>query len=131
MHKWQGGLGDNRMSELKGNTPDNTVAPGRNGDADYLDGQLRELAKQLHARGLTSQLVTYMAEAAGGKHYDGITVTNQAAPERGSLQIEKEGWVTWEYTGSIFDQAGIGKLADEAASLLRAADVPSQREPPS
>jgi hypothetical protein len=46
------------------------------------------------------------------------------------MQIEKEGWVTWEYSGSLGDGAGIDNIADEATNALRATGVryePGQR----
>jgi hypothetical protein len=72
---------------------------------------------------MKAQLVSYAADAVT-KHYDAIAVTNPACPERGSVQIEKEGWVTWEYSGSLADDAGIATITDEATNALRAAGIP-------
>lgn len=44
------------------------------------------------------------------------------------MQIEKEGWMTWEYSGAV-DDAGISKLADEATNALRPAGVPYRTGP--
>jgi hypothetical protein len=124
-------MGDRSMTELNRSMPGKTVEADEDDNAEYLDGQLQELNEQLRTRGLKAHLVAYMTDGTRGKHHDAITVTNPAVPERGSIRIEKEGWVTWEYSGSISDP-GISKLADEAARLLWAADEiiiqPDQRE---
>jgi len=114
------------MSEHDGSTPG--IPATRAQDDDYLDSRLRALSEKLQRRGLRAQLVTYPVNGVKGEHYDAITVTNPASPERGSMQIELEGWVTWEYSGSLDNDAGIGNIAYEATSALRAAGVPCQPE---
>jgi hypothetical protein len=113
------------MNEVNSSTP---VAPDEDGNDEYLDGQIRRLSETLRARGLETKLVSYMTDGIRSKYYDAITVTNPSAPERGSMQIEKEGWMTWEYSGTA-DDAGISKLADEAANALRANGVPCRAGP--
>jgi hypothetical protein len=120
---WPSGSGDRQMNEVNGSTPDGPVVPDEDDNAEYLDGRLRALSEKLRARGLVARLVSYAVDGAVGKYYDAITVTNPSAPERGSMQVEKEGWMTWEYSGTV-DDAGISKLADEATSALRASGVP-------
>jgi hypothetical protein len=46
---------------------------------------------------------------------------------QGSVQIEKEGMVTWEYSGSL-DDAGIVGLAGVAIHALRACGSPREME---
>jgi hypothetical protein len=116
------------MNELNSSTPGDPVAPDEDDNAEHLDGQIRKLSEKLRARGLETKLVSYMIDGARGKYYDAITVTNPSAPERGSMQIEKEGWMTWEYSGTV-DDAGISKLADEATNTLRANGVPCRTGP--
>jgi hypothetical protein len=105
------------------------TAPGS--DAGYLDGQLRVLSEKLERRRLEARLVSYALDGVTSEHYDAITVTNPSAPERGSMQIEKEGSVTWEYASSLHDDAGIGNIADEATNALRASGVRYQPGQPS
>lgn len=116
------------MSELTGGMPGDPVAPDEDENAEYLDSQIIKLSEKLRARGLETKLVSYAVDGIRGKYYDSITVTNPAAPERGSMQIEKEGWMTWEYSGAV-DDAGISKLADEATNALRPAGVPYRTGP--
>jgi hypothetical protein len=123
-------MGDRRMNELNGNTPGGPAAPDEDDNAEYLDDQLRALSDKLRARGLETRLVTYSVDGVRSKNYDAITVTNPAAPERGTMQIEKEGWATWEFSGNV-DDAGISKLADEATNALRATGVSNPTGPPS
>jgi hypothetical protein len=110
------------MNELNGSTPDSPAAPAQDPGADYLDRQLRALSEKLQARGLEARLVTYPVNGVKGEHYDAVTVTNPAAPERGIMHVESDGCVTWEYAGSL-DAAGISKTADEATNALRATGV--------
>jgi hypothetical protein len=116
------------MNEVNSSTPGDPVVPGEDGNDEYLDGQIRKLSQKLRARGLETRLVSYMIDGVRGKYCDAVTVTNPSAPERGSMQIEKEGWMTWEYSGAV-DDAGISKLADEAANALRANGVPCRAGP--
>lgn len=116
------------MNEVNSDMPGDPVGPDEDGNAEYLDGQIRKLSDKLRARGLQTKLVSYMTDGIRSKYYDAITVTNPSAPERGSMQIEKEGWMTWEYSGTV-DDAGLSKLADEATNALRAAGVPRRTEP--
>ncbi len=55
-----------------------------------------------------------------GKHYDAMTVTNPAAPQRGTLHIDDDGSAAWEFPGTGLDDDGIGRLIDEAVNALRA-----------
>ena len=80
------------------------------------------LSEKLQARGLDARLVTYPVNGVKGKHYDAVTVTNPAAPERGTMHIDSDGCVTWEHPGSL-DAAGISTTADEATSALQAAGM--------
>jgi hypothetical protein len=111
------------MNEPNGRTPDITAVPALDNDAEYLDGRLRVLCQKLESRGLEPQLVSYPVSGVKGEHYDAVTVTNPAAPERGMMHVEKDGCVTWECSGSL-DDAGIGKIADEATNALRATGLP-------
>ena len=70
----------------------------------------------------------YLIDGDLSKHYDAIKVTNPDAPERGTMQIEKEGWVTWEFTGSL-DDTGISNLTSEAINTLRASGLPFRQGP--
>lgn len=115
------------MSEHNGSTLSAPGSQTANNDADYLDGQLLELSDMLQERNLKGQFASYATDGERTKHHDATTVTNPAFPERGSMRIEKEGWVTWEYTGSM-DDDGIRNLADEAAAALWAFGVPGQSE---
>jgi hypothetical protein len=118
------------MNEVNGSTPSHPVAPDEDDNAEYFDGQLRALSEKLRARGLETKLVSYAVGGVRGRYYEAVTVTNPAAPERGSMQIEKEGWMTWEYSGTV-DDAGISKLADEATNALWATGVPYRTGPSS
>jgi hypothetical protein len=90
------------------------------------DRCLRVLAEKLEMRGLDSRLVSYHVERVKGRHYDAISATNTAAPERGIIHVEKDGSVTWVYSGSL-DDAGIGKILDEATNALRATGLRSRK----
>jgi len=116
------------MNELNG-APGIPIAVGSDSNADELDSQLIELADKLQKRGMKAELVSYAVGGGKSEHYDAITVTNPASPERGSMQIEKEGWVTWEYSGNLADDTGIGNLTDEAINILRPTGIPCQQEP--
>jgi hypothetical protein len=116
------------MNEVNSSMPADPVVPDEDGNAEYLDGQIRKLSEKLRARGLQTKLVSYMTDGIRSKYYDAVTVTNPSAPERGSMQIEKEDWMTWEYSGTV-DDAGISKLADEATSALRATGVSGRTGP--
>jgi hypothetical protein len=118
------------MSEHNGAMLGIPAPPKPGSDAAYLDGQLRVLSEKLERRGLAARLVSYASDGVTSEHYDALTVTNPGASERGSMQIEKEGWVTWEYSGSLHDDTGIDNLADKATNALRASGVryqPGQR----
>jgi len=82
------------------------------------DQRLRVLAEKLEMRGLDSRLVSYPVEGVKGRHHDALSVTNSAAPERGMIHVEKDGSVTWVYSGKL-DDAGISKILDEATNALR------------
>lgn len=110
------------MSGLNGSKPDGPVMPGQSPGADYVDRQLRALSEKLQARGLEAMLVTYPVNGVKGEHYDAVKVTNPVAPERGTMQVESDGYVTWECFGSL-DDAGVSKTADEATNVLRATGV--------
>ena len=116
------------MNEHNGSTPGIPAPPAADNKADDLESQLVALSEKLQRRGMKAQLVSYAADGVTSEHYDAITVTNPASPERGSMRIEKEGWVTWEYSGSLENDAGIGNLADEATNALRATGIPYQPE---
>lgn len=88
--------------------------------AGDMDGRLRSLAEMLRQRGLHARLVSYLTDGVRNYHYDAITVTNPAAPERGSMQIEKEGVITWEDFGSP-SEPGIAGIVSQAAGALLAA----------
>jgi hypothetical protein len=111
------------MSEHNGSDSGMPAPPGAGIRASDMDAQLRLLAGMLRQRGLRAQLVSYLTDGVRNAHYDAVNVTNPAAPERGSMQIEKVGLVTWEFSGSL-DDAGVGRLADEAANTLRASGKP-------
>jgi hypothetical protein len=121
-------LGDGPVNETNSSVPGGLVVPDDDDKAEYLDGQLRVLSQKLCAHGLKAQLVKYRIDGATSTYYDAIKVTNPGAPERGTMQIEKEGWVTWEFTGSV-DDAGISKLTDEAINALRATGLPFAQGP--
>jgi len=116
------------MNEANSAVPGGLAVPDDDHKAESLDGWLRALSEKLRARGLTAQLVRYRIDGTTNKYYDAIKATNPAAPERGTMQIEKEGWVTWEFTGTI-DDTGISTLADEATNALRAPGVPFAQGP--
>lgn len=98
-------------------------APTTDGDPD---GPLRSLAEKLRHHGLTAILVSHLTNGVRNKHYDAINVTNPARPERGTLHIEKDGCLTWEYLSpSGLDNAAITTLASEAASTLHAPGPPA------
>ena len=105
----------------------NTAKPadGAQTTAGDPDSRLRSLAEKLRHHGLTAILVSYLTDGVRNKHYDAINVTNPASPERGTIHIEKDGMITWEYPGpGSLDHAAIATLANEAASALHAADPP-------
>jgi hypothetical protein len=90
------------------------------------DSPLRSLAENLRNHGLTAILVSYLTDGVRNKHYDAINVTNPASPERGTLHIEKDGMITWEYPGpGSLDNTAIATIANEAASTLDAAGPPT------
>ena len=107
---------------------DNTAKPANSAEttAGDPDSRLRSLAEKLRHHGLTAILVSHLTDGVRNKHYDAINVTNPARPERGTLHIEKDGCITWEYPSpSGLDNAAITTLAAEAASTLHAAIPPS------
>jgi hypothetical protein len=118
------------MNEFNGGTRDIPAAPTQDDDADYVDSRLRALSEKLEGRGLEARLVTYPVDGVKSEHYDAVTVTNPAAPERGVIHVENDGCVAWEYSGSLHD-AGISKIADEATNALRATGVRYRPGPPS
>lgn len=118
------------MNEVNGSTPDSFAAPAQEPGADYLDRQLHALLEKLQARGLEAKLVTYPVNGVKSEHYDAVTVTNPAAPERGTMHVDSDGCVTWEYPGSL-DAAGISETADEATNALRATGVRYRPQQPS
>jgi hypothetical protein len=90
------------------------------------------LVEKLEMRGLNARLVSYPVEGVKGRHQDALSVTNTAAPERGLIHVEKDGSVTWIYSGNL-DDAGISKILDEATNALRAtglilASAPTSRQ---
>lgn len=105
------------MNEVHSSVPDGPAARVQNPDANYVDKQLRVLSEKLEARGLEARLVTYPVNGVKGEHYDAVTITNLAAPERGAMHVDSDGCVTWEYPGSL-DAAGISKTADDAINAL-------------
>jgi hypothetical protein len=123
-------VGDRPLNETNSAVPAHVVAPDDDDKAESLDGWLRALSEKLRARGLKAQLVRYRIDGIESKYYDAIKVTNPAAPERGTMQFEKEGWMTWEFAGTI-DETGINTLADEATNALHATGVPFAQGPPS
>jgi hypothetical protein len=110
------------MNELDGSTPDGPAATAQDRGAGYLDGQLRALSEKLQARGLEAELASYPVNGVRGEHYDAVRATNPAAPERGTIHVDSDGCVTWEYVGSL-DAVGISRAADEATNVLRASGV--------
>ena len=74
--------------------------------------------RKLESRGLESRLVTYSGNGVQGSHRNAVNVTNPAAPERGMIHVEKNGLVTWEYSGTL-DTAGISKILDDVTNILR------------
>jgi len=90
------------------------------------DQRLRVLAEKLEIRGLNPRLVSYPVEGVKGRHHDALSVTNPAAPERGLIHVEKDGSVTWVYSGKL-DDAGISKILDEATNALRATGLRSRK----
>jgi hypothetical protein len=106
----------------------NTARPadGAQTTTSDTDSQLRSLAEDLRRHGLTAILVSHLTDGVRSKHYDAVNVTNPGRPERGTLYIEKDGMITWEYPSpSGLDNAAITTLASEAASTLHAPGPPT------
>jgi hypothetical protein len=60
-----------------------------------------------------------------------MTVTNPAAPQRGSLHIDDDGSAAWDFPGAgLDDDEGIGRLIDEAMNALRASRLQLPRPQP-
>jgi hypothetical protein len=115
------------LNHLNDAAPGMPAAPCPDGCAECAgDQRLRVLAEKLEMRGLNSRLVSYPVEGVKGRHHDALSVTNTAAPERGLIHVEKDGSVTWVYSGKL-DDAGISKILDEATNALRATGLRSRK----
>jgi hypothetical protein len=115
------------LNHVNDGAPGISVAPCPDNCAECASDQcLRVLAEKLEMRGLNARLVTYPDEGVKGRHHDALSVTNTAAPERGLVHVEKNGSVTWVYSGTL-DDAGISKILDEATNALRAAGLRSRK----
>jgi hypothetical protein len=118
---------DVALNHVNEGVPGSSVAPCPDNCAECAsDQRLRVLAEKLEMRGLDSRLVSYPVEGVKGRHHDALSVTNTAAPERGMIHVEKDGSVTWVYSGKL-DDAGISKILDEATNALRATGLRSRK----
>jgi hypothetical protein len=107
----------------------NTQSASDSADSGFrTDRLLRGLAEKLESRGLDVSLVTYPVNGGKGEHFDAIVAVNPAAMERGKVQVEKEGLVLWEYTGTL-DEARAGKILDEVTNVLRGTARPQEPRP--
>jgi hypothetical protein len=102
--------------------PDNANSEPRHNKGDIL----RDLAKKLESRGLSSSVVTYSSDRPGDEPIEEIVVTNPAA-ERGTMRIGDDGAITWEFFGDL-SEAGADRLLEEATNALQATGVRFQRE---
>jgi hypothetical protein len=115
------------LSHINDGAPGISVAPCPDDCAECAaDKGLRVLGEKLEMRGLDSRLVSYPVEGIKGRHHDALSVTNSAAPERGMIHVEKDGSVTWVYSGNL-DDAGISNILDEATNALRSAGLRSRK----
>jgi hypothetical protein len=113
------------LNHINDGVPGSSVAPCPDNCAECAsDQRLRVLAEKLELRGLDSRLVSYPVEKVKGRHHDALSVTNTAIPERGMIHVEKDGSVTWVYSGKL-DDAGFSKILDEATNALRATGMRS------
>jgi hypothetical protein len=92
-----------------------------NPGSERTDRLLRALAEKLQGRGLEASLATYPVNGVKGSHFDKVLVTNPAAPERGTVHVEKGGLVTWEYFTSLDGEAGAARVLDDVTNVLRGA----------
>jgi hypothetical protein len=114
---------DVALNHVNDGLPGSSAAPCPDNCAECGgDQRLRVLAEKLEMRGLDSRLVSHPVEGVKGRHHDALSVTNAAAPERGMIHVEKDGSVTWVYSGEL-DDAGISKILDEATNALRASGL--------
>lgn len=82
--------------------------------------RLRLLAGKLGNKGLEATLMT-CGTAEG--HYDSVNVVNPAAPQRGTFHIDDDGIAAWDFPGATLDDDGVGRMVDEAITVLRANGV--------
>jgi hypothetical protein len=82
--------------------------------------RLMLLAGKLRDTGLETHFDT-CDTGTKNSHYDSVTVTNPAAPERGAFHIDSDGCVEWAFPGAeLGNDDGIGRIVDEAVNALRA-----------
>jgi hypothetical protein len=55
-----------------------------------------------------------------------LVITNSADLERGSMSVNRDGFVTWEYTAKISDDKSICEIVDVMTVLLAAAGQTKQ-----
>jgi DNA-binding XRE family transcriptional regulator len=101
-------LSAGRSSERRDSVP---PATGNAAGAGHANSLLGGLAGKLQARGLRVQLVSSAADA--------ITVTNPAAPGRGTVHVGADGLVSWDSGAGTVNDAGAATILDHVTSVLR------------